>query len=88
LGSGTGRIARIFLHDKDDTTNAIAGSYKERDRLIGLNHCAMTTMADSPDPCVRYQGCEAGFPIDFCETSGKQHDRQDSLAPNAFWSSL
>jgi polyhydroxybutyrate depolymerase len=42
-------------------------------------------MADSPDPCVRYQGCDAGYPIDFCQTSGKHHDRQDNLAPNAFW---
>jgi polyhydroxybutyrate depolymerase len=81
----SGRIARIFLHDSDDTDNVIAGSYKERDRLIGLNHCTMTTMADSPDPCVRYQGCDAGYPIDFCQTSGKHHDRQDNLAPNAFW---
>jgi polyhydroxybutyrate depolymerase len=81
----TGRIARIFLHDKDDTDNVIAGSYKERDRLIGLNHCSTTTMPDSPDPCVRYQGCDPGYPIDFCETSGKHHARQDALAPNAFW---
>ncbi len=81
----SGRIARIFLHDSDDMNNVIAGSYKERDRLIGLNHCTMTTMPDDPSPCVRYQGCDAGYPIDFCQTSGKGHDRQDSLAPGAFW---
>ncbi len=81
----SGRIARIFLHDKDDMNNVIAGSYNERDRLIGLNHCTMTTMPDDPTPCVRYQGCDTGYPIDFCQTSGKMHDRQDNLAPGAFW---
>ena len=48
----SGRIARIFLHDSDDMNNVIGGSYKERDRLIALNHCTMTTMPDGPTPCV------------------------------------
>jgi polyhydroxybutyrate depolymerase len=81
----SGEIARIFIHDSDDPNNNISGSITERTRLIAANHCTMTTLPDDPSPCVRYQGCDAAYPIDWCQTSGKLHDRQDSLAPGAFW---
>ncbi|HEV8244393.1 MAG TPA: hypothetical protein VGP93_01360, partial [Polyangiaceae bacterium] len=82
-----GRVARTFVHDQDDTTNVIAGSITERDRLIGLNHCdaQAATVPEDPSPCARYQGCDAGYPVIWCQTSGKGHDRQDSLAATAFW---
>jgi len=81
----SGQIARIFIHDSDDKDNDISGSITERTRLIAANHCTMNTLPDDPSPCVRYQGCDAAYPIDWCQTSGKMHDRQDSLAPGAFW---
>ncbi len=81
----TGTLARIFIHDFNDTTNVIAGSVTERDRLLALNHCSMTTVPTDPAPCMAYQGCDAGLPIVWCETMGKGHDRQDALAPGAFW---
>ena len=80
-----GRIARIFVHDDMDPNNNISGSYQERDRLIGVNHCMNTTMPSDPSPCVSYQGCDAGYPLSFCKTTGKGHDRRDDLAPGAFW---
>ena len=81
----SGEIARIFIHDMQDPNNAISGSITERDRLITANHCTMTTVPDDPSPCVRYQGCDARYPIDWCVTMNKLHDRQDNLAPAAFW---
>ena len=81
----SGQIARIFLHDSDDKNNDISGSIKERDRLIALNHCTTMTKPEETAPCVRYQGCDAAYPIDWCQTAGKMHDRQDGLAPAAFW---
>jgi poly(3-hydroxybutyrate) depolymerase len=81
----SGEIARIFIHDLNDPENNISGSITERTRLITANHCTMTTTPDDPSPCVRYQGCDAAYPIDWCQTMGKLHDRQDSLAPTAFW---
>jgi polyhydroxybutyrate depolymerase len=81
----SGTLARIFIHDFNDTTNVIAGSVTERDRLLALNHCSTTTVPTDPAPCIAYQGCDAGLPIVWCETMGKGHDRQDALAPGAFW---
>jgi poly(3-hydroxybutyrate) depolymerase len=82
-----GKYARIFIHDQDDTTNLIsAGDNVELPRLVTANHCMNTTpVMEAPAPCARYQGCDAGYPVIWCQTMGKMHDRQDALAPGAFW---
>jgi len=89
-GSCKGKYARIFVHDADDMTNKFVenGNLAERGRVIAQNHCAADTPAvpEAPAPCARYQGCDAGYPVLMCQTQGKQHDRQDNLAPGAFWS--
>lgn len=85
-----GKYARIFIHDQDDTDNAIsAGDDKELPRLVTANHCMPQSdtnpVMEAPAPCARYQGCDPGFPVIWCQTSGKMHARQDALAPGAFW---
>ncbi len=91
-----GKYARIFIHDADDSDapavggNPIsAGDDKELPRLVTANHCMPKSdsnpVMEAPAPCARYQGCDAGFPVIWCQTSGKKHDRQDALAPGAFW---
>lgn len=78
-------IAARFIHDQDDTENVIAGNQRARDRLLTTNGCGMTTAADEPSPCVRYQGCRAGLPVDWCQTSGQGHNVQASLSGPALW---
>lgn len=81
-------FARIFVHDTDDDTNKFmgAGNDKELARLLASNHCVPTgPVPEDPSPCARYQGCDAGMPVIMCQTSGKKHDRQDTLATTAFW---
>lgn len=80
--------ARIFIHDTDDDTNPFEGqgTREERDRLLEANHCTTTTVAEDPEPCERYQGCDAENPVVLCMTEGKGHARQDDLAKTAFWS--
>ena len=82
-----GSVARIFIHDVDDMDNAIAGNVTERDRLLELNSCDTSAepVPEEPAPCVRYQGCDAENPVIWCQTGGRQHDRQDNFAPGAFW---
>jgi poly(3-hydroxybutyrate) depolymerase len=87
-GSGCkGPVSRIFIHDKDDTTNVISGSEKARDRQLTQNGCdkSMAPVAQDPSPCMGYPGCPAAYPVVFCQTSGQMHNRQDSFAPSTFW---
>ena len=80
-------VARIFIHDTTDTDNAIAGGEKARDRQLTQNSCSQPAVATpvDPSPCTLYQGCTAGDPVEWCQTSGKAHGRQDDFAPSTFW---
>jgi len=81
-----GSVARAFIHDVNDESNGIGGNIPERDRLLMLNGCTEETVPQDPEPCVRYQGCDEGYPVIWCETSGEGHGRQDGRATEAFWS--
>lgn len=52
---------------------------------LEMNHCGMDTKPFDPSPCVEYQGCDPGYPVVWCQTSGQAHNRQDTLARTAFW---
>ena len=83
-----GKYARLFIHDDTDTTNKFAenGNKAELARIVKANHCSDSApVAEDPAPCARYQGCDAGYPVLMCLTTGKGHDRQDTLAQSAFW---
>lgn len=82
-----GPIAQMFVHDQNDTTNLIAWSIPARDRLLEVNGCDASAEPSvvEPSPCVSYQGCDAGYPVIWCATSGRGHARQDDFAAPAFW---
>ena len=82
------QFGRIFIHDSMDPTNdyVAAGNKAELARLVKANHCSdAAPVPEDPAPCARYQGCDAGFPVVLCQSTGKGHDRRDDLAPGAFW---
>ncbi len=94
------KYGRIFVHDIDDPTNYFEdvldaagkvlhkgqGNKQEVAKLIAQNHCMPNNpLPVDPAPCVSYQGCDAGYPVVLCRTSGKKHDMQTSYAPAAFW---
>ena len=89
-----GSVAGIFLHDSSDTQNSIAGGMRARDILLMENGCAMTnkpyTMvpANASGLCVQYDNCKPGLPVVWCQTSGINHDAQQSRSPNLFWQFL
>lgn len=79
-------IAGILIHDHDDPENNVSGGMKARDRLIALNGCTTETKPVEPSPCVEYQGCKAGYPVIWCETTTMQgHSRQDKLSVPAIY---
>ncbi len=89
-----GNVAGIFLHDKDDTQNQIAWGMHARDVLLQENGCAMTTTpytdvpANTAGLCVQYDGCKPGYPVAWCQTSGINHDPQQTRSPELFWKFL
>ena len=85
--SCTGNVGALLIHDVGDSTVNISESVKARDNHITRNTCdAMAARtAFAPSPCEQYAGCDAGKPVVWCQTTGKNHDRQDTLASQAFW---
>jgi polyhydroxybutyrate depolymerase len=80
-------VARIFLHDTEDMDNKIADDERARTRQLTQNMCdASAAPTDvEPSPCKAYSGCKAGYPVHWCQTTGKGHSAQSDLAPSAFW---
>ena len=87
-GSGCkGPVSRIFIHDMADPSNEFSASERARDRQLTQNGCdkTMAPVAVTPAPCVNYPGCPAAYPVVWCPTTGQMHNRQDNVAPAAFW---
>lgn len=85
-----GRVAALLIHDTDDPTVNISASEGARDGHLARNGCdaAAGTTPAPPEPCGAYSGCEDGYPVVWCQTSGQGHSRQDGLAAPAFWGFL
>jgi poly(3-hydroxybutyrate) depolymerase len=84
----TGPIAAMMAHDTTDTANLIAWGMAARDRILKTNGCATATMpydAGTPSPCVIYQGCMPGYPVVWCQTTGKGHSDQIPISTIGFW---
>lgn len=68
---GTGpHIAMWGSHGTSDTVVPIEDGEAARDKILQENHCGMTTMPVDPSPCVKYQGCDAGYDVTWCEWDG------------------
>jgi poly(3-hydroxybutyrate) depolymerase len=69
--TGTGHaIAMWGSHGISDTVVPIADGRSARNKILQQNHCGTTTTPIDPSPCVSYQGCDAGYPVTWCEFSG------------------
>jgi len=66
-------VAAWINHGDADTALPIEMSITLRDRLLEKNGCSEQTMSVDPSPCVAYQGCQAGYPVIWCEQPGVGH---------------
>jgi poly(3-hydroxybutyrate) depolymerase len=82
-GSCTRPVAAWFQHDQMDDAVDFAQGAGARDRMIMRNHCGMNSTPAGK--CVSYQGCEAGYPVVWCETTGLGHNIAGDTAPKAVW---
>jgi len=68
---GTGHaIAMWGSHGLNDTVVPIADGRAALAKILQQNHCGTTTTPIDPSPCVSYQGCDAGYPVTWCEWDG------------------
>lgn len=82
------RVAAILIHGTEDGANGtfgvpIDGGRNFRDYLIGNNGCNATSAPVEPSPCVAYDGCDAGYPITWCEFDGGH--TVPNFASEAIW---
>lgn len=78
---GDAPVAVMGFHGDDDTVVAIDGGRAGRDEFVARNHCGEAAPSVSkycdgvsddrqPCTCVDYQGCDAGYPVTWCEFNG------------------
>jgi poly(3-hydroxybutyrate) depolymerase len=75
FGRGSGctgqQVAAWMAHGLADVTVTPMSGETARDAFIAKNHCnAMETMPTTPEGCVAYQGCDAGYPVVWCTHDG------------------
>jgi hypothetical protein len=70
--------------DPLDSVVAPSAGRDARDVFLERNGCSDQTTPTDPSPCVTYQGCQAGYPVTWCEFPG-DHFTPD-FAPEAVWS--
>jgi polyhydroxybutyrate depolymerase len=73
-------------HGTSDTTIAISQGEAARDEFVQRNHCQTDAMPTEPDGCVTYQGCDSGYPVDWCPFDGAHEP--PPFSGSAIWAFL
>jgi poly(3-hydroxybutyrate) depolymerase len=80
---GTDPVAFWGAHGDNDTVVPLSNGEAGRDEFLQRNGCDTQTTPVDPSPCVTYQGCEAGYPVTWCEFSGGH--MAPSFSGQALW---
>ena len=68
---GTGPpIAMWGSHGLSDTVVPIDDGRAALKKILQQNHCGTTTTPVDPSPCVKYEGCDPGYDVTWCEWDG------------------
>lgn len=90
----TGQVAAVIIHGKNDSVVGTENGPKTRDFYAALNHCsAMTTpvegYTDARSNCVAYQGCDAPYPLYWCQHTDPNYNNTNhgwpQFAGNMTW---
>jgi len=79
----TGQLAVWISHGNKDDNVPFSYGKASRDYWAKANHCGTETVPVMPGTCLEYQGCDAGFPVQFCEFDGGH--MVPSFAGEAAW---
>ncbi len=83
---GTAPVAMWGSHGYSDGADGVVpidNGRSARDVFLERNGCGTETMPVEPDECVSYQGCQAGYPVTWCEWDGGHS--VPSFAGEAIW---
>jgi polyhydroxybutyrate depolymerase len=74
----TGQVASVVIHSEKDTVVKFTNGPPTRDFYRTLNHCGTTTTpvqgyTDALSNCVKYEGCDAGYPVYWCQHSDPEY---------------
>jgi polyhydroxybutyrate depolymerase len=67
---GDSPVAVWSAHGDADAIVPIANGERARDEFLERNNCQAETVPVEPGACISYQGCDAGYPVVWCEFSG------------------
>jgi polyhydroxybutyrate depolymerase len=79
----TDRVAFWGAHGASDVDVTPEEGRSARDVFLQRDHCEQETTAVDPSPCAAYDGCDAGYPVTWCEFDDDHY--QWSEAPAAMW---
>jgi polyhydroxybutyrate depolymerase len=69
---GTGpHVAMWGSHGLSDNVVPLKDGQAARDKILNQNHCGTMTTPVDPSPCVRYEGCDPGYEVTWCEWNGQ-----------------
>jgi poly(3-hydroxybutyrate) depolymerase len=77
------QVAAMIIHGDSDDLVPVTGGEQFRDYLLETNGCDAASTPVSPSPCVAYSGCDAGYPVTWCEFAGEH--TVPSFASAAIW---
>jgi polyhydroxybutyrate depolymerase len=63
-------VAFLGIHGDADNVVPLSNGEQGRDEFLARNNCDTQTMPTEPSGCVAYQGCDAGYPVTWCQFSG------------------
>jgi poly(3-hydroxybutyrate) depolymerase len=79
----TDRVAFWGAHGVNDVDVTPEEGRSARDVFLQRDHCDARTTATDPSPCVSYEGCDAGYPVTWCEFDDDHY--QWAEAPAGMW---
>jgi polyhydroxybutyrate depolymerase len=72
----------VWLVQGNAEPMTLGANLDNRDFWVGRNSCARMSMPVAPAGCVEYTGCDAGFPVRYCEHDG---DGLPGFAASGVW---
>ena len=82
------RFAALLVHGTMDSVVSFAGGMQARDYYEGRNGCDNSSVPGAVSPCIQYQDCDAGLPVQWCQhTEPTYTDANTGRPTNHGWPS-